>query len=233
LKAESTTRQESDTSDPPAFEVGDEVVIVDGGCASKTKGDTAIVNWVDSSGCHLDNSFYYLFKRLRHAKYQPAVGDVVEFEFSGRPQQGIVFAPTVNRKLSVTHARLGGSNFTYCRIDYEAFGEMKKVGHTDEMGGIDTYEKANPIAKVYFSAPDKDAPYTERQAHWCKANSIKVGSPVKVVRKFENQEDGFGHGWISSMDRNIDEVIEVKCITDNYIDLGYGFPYFVLEPVTS
>lgn len=88
----------------------------------------------------------------------------------------------------------------------------------------------------------KEMTYTERQAEWVKANNIKVGDKVKVIRKCETEENGWGCTWnIHVMDSAVDKVF--KIVNSHYqkgILLRIGiddcwfdcwFPYFVLEKV--
>lgn len=76
--------------------------------------------------------------------------------------------------------------------------------------------------------------YLERQNE-C---GIKVGDKVKVVRKAENHEDGWGNMWIPLMDPAVGNEYEVigvhgiSGITINFY-LGLTFPYFVLSKVVE
>ena len=83
----------------------------------------------------------------------------------------------------------------------------------------------------------KEPSYEERQAEWVKANNIKVGDKVKVIRKAKDYENGWGNVWDDAMDSGVNEVNEVIDINNKdgiYLDLGdynFWFPYFVLEKV--
>ena len=89
-----------------------------------------------------------------------------------------------------------------------------------------------------FIIRKKEPTYEERQAEWVKANNIKVGDKVKVIRKCETEENGWGWTWnIHVMDSAVDKVF--KIVNSHYqkgILLRIGiddcwFPYFVLEKV--
>ena len=88
-----------------------------------------------------------------------------------------------------------------------------------------------------FIIRKKEPSYEERQAEWVKANNIKVGDKVKVIRKAKDYENGWGNVWDDAMDSGVNEVNEVIDINNKngiYLDLGdynFWFPYFVLEKV--
>ena len=120
--------------------------------------------------------------------------------------------------------------------------DIRKVGYTDVVPNkrIDIHD-AYDIANKYFSTPVFTGTYNKRQAQWVKHHGIKVGSKVKVVRKFEGGEEGSGClSWDSDsrkkkMQDSTGVITEVrkKCVT---LDSGSRlytptFPYFVLEPV--
>ena len=90
-----------------------------------------------------------------------------------------------------------------------------------------------------FIIRKKEPIYNERQAEWVKANNIKVGDKVRVIRKAENNENGWGDVWdCEYMDPLVNKVCKIVDIYDTRgmcIDCGgniyYCFPYFVLEKV--
>lgn len=84
----------------------------------------------------------------------------------------------------------------------------------------------------------KEPSYEERQAEWVKANNIKDGDKVRVIRKAKTNENGWGDVWdCEYMDPSVNkvlEVVETKGIAGISLDCGRVnccFPYFVLEKV--
>ena len=85
---------------------------------------------------------------------------------------------------------------------------------------------------IYF-IPEKGPSYKERQAEWIKANNIKEGDKVKILRKAESHEDGWDDIWVG------DEVGKIGVIDVIYPDNirvktnteSHWYPYFVLEKV--
>lgn len=78
--------------------------------------------------------------------------------------------------------------------------------------------------------------YEERQAEWVKENNLKAGDKVRVLRKFEDKEQGFLYCYSHQLDRFIGKIMRVAKIRDYWIAVSeglhgepYGFPYFVLE----
>lgn len=90
-----------------------------------------------------------------------------------------------------------------------------------------------------FIIRKKEPSYEERQAEWVKANNIKVGDKVKVIRKaVKDYENGWGSTCnVHVMDSAVDKVF--KIVNSHYrkgilLRIGiddYWFPYFVLEKV--
>lgn len=85
--------------------------------------------------------------------------------------------------------------------------------------------------------PIFEGSYEERQAQWIKFHGIKVGSKVKVVRKFNKDEGGFTKTSNQNKSDAVGDSYAVDCIGSNVIWLetgivcSKGFPYFVLEPI--
>ena len=80
--------------------------------------------------------------------------------------------------------------------------------------------------------------YAERQAEWVKANNLKPGDKVRIIRGFEPLEDGFCASMNSLMKDLVGEVLTVIEATPSAIriwdkDLSdfWAWPYFVLEKV--
>lgn len=91
--------------------------------------------------------------------------------------------------------------------------------------------------KIYGSAIEecpfeyKEKSYKERQAEWVKANNLKPGDKVRILRTAEDNEDGWGAIWMSLMDETVGEigtVIEVSNYSGICVDYWF-YPYFVLE----
>lgn len=192
---------------------------------------TAIIAKVDTNdkSCKMDNGHWYYNRMFRPAKYEPAVGDVVEVEWKGKWYRGICFNDGEFRVISVMSDWEDG-----CWRQGMAEGyKMRYIKKTTAMPDSPiSHNRAKDIAKAYFSA--KDAPYADRQAQWVKKHGIKVESKVKVVRKFEDHEDGFdGMGWdyFSNKGALQGKVVKVTGISSGNITLkGNFYPYFALEP---
>lgn len=80
--------------------------------------------------------------------------------------------------------------------------------------------------------------YEARQAKWVKANGIKVGDKVRILRYFEPYEDGFCSCNNSKMKDLVGEVLTVKGVKKSVIAIWnkdhsdwWSWPYFVLEKV--
>ena len=88
---------------------------------------------------------------------------------------------------------------------------------------------------TYF-LPEKEESYKERQAKWVKANNLKPGDKVRILRTAEKNEDGWGITWVLQMDETVGEIGTVMDIFDD--DSGirvdrWIYPYFVLEKVNE
>lgn len=84
-------------------------------------------------------------------------------------------------------------------------------------------------------AEEEKKSYEERQEEWVKANNIKAGDKVRVLRKAESHEDGWTNTWASDMDEAIGNIRVVREFYATGIELddpaSYRYPYFVLEKV--
>lgn len=83
-------------------------------------------------------------------------------------------------------------------------------------------------------------PYADRQAAWVKKHGIKVGSKVKVVRKFEKGESGScckRWNWSGHKEDMQGEILVIRELKEEYLYVGrqinsmYSFPYTALEPI--
>lgn len=73
--------------------------------------------------------------------------------------------------------------------------------------------------------------YAERQAKWVAFHGTKVGSKVKVVRKFEDFEAGCDMSWVDCKLNTPMEILTVDDDSSLELDNGCWYPYFVLEPI--
>lgn len=73
--------------------------------------------------------------------------------------------------------------------------------------------------------------YQERQDEWIKANNLKVGDKVKVVREAIDYENGWENCWVDRM--RVNEIHTLKSHFGNSVLLSDGlrYPYFCLEKV--
>ena len=90
------------------------------------------------------------------------------------------------------------------------------------------------------SAPEpviKEKTYKERQDEWLRANGIREGDKLRIVRKAESHEDGWDDTWEPGMNNEVGNIGHV--VVDNgdkgiavYAKCGsWNYPYFVLEKV--
>lgn len=80
--------------------------------------------------------------------------------------------------------------------------------------------------------------YLQRQSEWVEKHGLKVGDKVKVLRSAEYREGGWRDAWLSCMNEAVGKECVVDYVFSDGIRLGgdaggYGFPYFVLEPVVA
>lgn len=104
-------------------------------------------------------------------------------------------------------------------------------------------EESAPEPEIYGTAieegpHDKEKSYEERQAEWVKANNLKPGDKVRILRGFETYEDGFSVRMGVSMRELVGEVLTVKKVRNLFIAIWnedhsnwWLWPYFVLEKV--
>jgi hypothetical protein len=164
--------------------------------------------------------------------YSPAVGDVVEFEYAGKMIKAIVYMDSDYGLSSIdSTSRCNGYN----RILKNQIDILRKVGEVDA-SRLTGFAKAREFAKAYFSAPTFTGSYAERQKQWIEYHGLKVGSEVKVVRKFKTHEDGCNCAWFSPKYNDYkDSTVEIVCINSRELVVGnrrFYTPYFALEPVS-
>ena len=72
-----------------------------------------------------------------------------------------------------------------------------------------------------------------------KQNAVgfKVGDRVKVVRIAHSREDGWDNTWNPLMDKYVGKKFDITFICSGskgiHLDIGYNFPFFILERVES
>ncbi len=224
------------------FCVGEEVVVVKQahGAVPKAGTITSVVRidcqgsvWLKDSGC---TQAKYLAHAPDSPKAEYELGDVVECEWEGKSGKGIVF---------------NHDNGELCITDYGDFGKwvvrvrkaenITKIGHASVMPTKKMYyREANEFAKAYFSTPTFTGTYAERQEQWIEHHGIKVGSKVKVVRKFDTGDDGWKHtrfDFNTEKEKMQGTVCYINNIAHDFINIKvrkngtpYSFPYFALEP---
>jgi hypothetical protein len=110
---------------------------------------------------------------------------------------------------------------------------------TGLMAGISQHADARGIAKAYFSKPTFTGTYAEKQKQWIEHHGLKVGSKVKVVREFADNEDGGIYGpwdYCKHKAGMQGKIYEISYIDKSFINVGEAvssYPYFALEPVTE
>lgn len=120
-------------------------------------------------------------------------------------------------------------------------GKPAEVVKTDESDKILPYlihienmRRWATASEIVPAGPElREKTYKERQAEWIKANNIKEGDKVKILRKTKPHEDGWGDIWVGNEVGKIGVIdvihsdnIRVRTNTENY-----WYPYFVLEKV--
>lgn len=120
----------------------------------------------------------------------------------------------------------------YCTSFTDSMYCIPYEGNEDLVGTTNNFIKP----KVYTS-------YIENQRKWVNKNNIKVGSKVKIIKKANSEEGGWGAYWNSFMNDSVNKTGIVTMINDNtFSNIGiqvylenkdsyYFYPYFVLEKV--
>lgn len=155
------------------------------------------------------------------------VGDVVSFDWDGGSLVGIV-APDGDIAAHHTDGSEGsfGPSIT---------SNIRPTGQN--IAGLSTWsETLEALPSIAHFTPDPSQSYAERQKAWVEFHGLKVGSKVKVVRRAEDQEDGWILDWLSNLDLLVGTEVVIQQIMLATIKLdkaeqGY-VPYFVLEPVS-
>lgn len=125
-------------------------------------------------------------------------------------------------------------------IEYANSGRRKNT-----LDGVDKSGEYNPFItdeKDYpFIIRKKEPSYAEHQAKWIADNDVKKGDKVRIARKADSKEDGWGNNWNPDMDEAVGKVGTVSHISANLRECGievdvpdvgpFLYPYFVLEKV--
>lgn len=123
--------------------------------------------------------------------------------------------------------------FPYCTSFTDSMYCIPYEGNEDLVGTTNNFIKP----KVYNTT------YIENQRKWVNENNIKVGSKVKIIKKADSEECGWGAYWNNLMDDSINEIGTITMISDDgFSNIGiqvylenkdnyYFYPYFVLEKV--
>lgn len=89
-----------------------------------------------------------------------------------------------------------------------------------------------------FIIRKKESSYDERQAEWVKANDIKAGDKVRVLKGFVGNSKDIPYGITSEMENLIGKTLEVRGVYKNCIKVLDGhnlccwaWPYYCLEKV--
>lgn len=113
------------------------------------------------------------------------------------------------------------------------YGALTGIGDDPEFIFLDK----DDVGWAYF-LPNRKESYIELQARWVKANNLKPGDKVRILRRFEPCEDGFCASMNPSMEDLVGEVLTVmetditaiRVWNKDLSDL-WCWPYFVLEKV--
>ena len=105
-----------------------------------------------------------------------------------------------------------------------------------DVEGTEWAMSAHQVEWIPFPATPLTGSYAERQKQWLEHHGLKVGDKVKVVRKFEEDEDGYtGYtfnnrhlGQTAAILRISSLGVKIDVLSNN--DSKYH-PYFALEPV--
>lgn len=149
-------------------------------------------------------------------KYEPAVGDVIEFEYRNKKWTGICFNPAGNLTLSVD------LNFDSGDKAWAYLDEISNVRFVKHSGlnlaerSID-WKESSAIAKAYFSKP-----------------AFKVGDMVTIAKRVYNSGV---YAWISQMDEYIGFSGKIKSVYRDYAKVEgadvWQYPLESLELVTE
>ena len=145
----------------------------------------------------------------------------------------------------------GWNNSWVCGMD-QTVGKLGEVKRLVGSSGVSIYVPAvnegwnfpyfvlEKISEEEYKKMSDRESYIKRQAEWVKANNLKPGDMVKVLRKARDYESGWPIDWVHEMDSCVGKVLEVKKIIDKSIALytedesdWWQYPYFILEKVVD
>ena len=114
--------------------------------------------------------------------------------------------------------------------------EVRAIKEITAQGNYRTVRKCG---ETWVRRPSNIRPlsgtYAERQAKWVEFHGLKVGSKVKVIRGYEDDEDGCKAGRCQDGDGFFGDTGTITSIEARYIgfrgDHSCHHPYFALEPV--
>jgi hypothetical protein len=119
-----------------------------------------------------------------------------------------------------------GETYIIARINASGSIQLKGNMHNWHLDSL------APAPLTYTADPDKS--YEENQAAWVKFHGLEVGSKVKVVRKFEDDEDGCKCRAWNAWDWKAEqqgEILVIYSVRSDCIWFDSGrYPYFALEP---
>lgn len=123
----------------------------------------------------------------------------------------------------------------------DAENDIAGIGVRCEGDGVRWYFPYFVLEKIneeeYKKMTDGER-YVKLQAKWVKANNLKPGDEVKILRKAGNCESGWSNIWAEEMDSCVGKILEVRKITEGSVVLytedgsdWWQYPYFILEKV--
>lgn len=130
-------------------------------------------------------------------------------------------------------------------IPYDmSLDKIKNLGVSGHLEDLHLIANGSPFGNGYqpfaYFLPEKEQSYEERQAEWVKENDIKLGDKVRILRKFNDFENGcdVGMNKDGKMDSLVGTVGKVSAIDDESIEVDsegdcWFWPYFVLEKVEN
>lgn len=116
---------------------------------------------------------------------------------------------------------------------------LYRIGSPRPLGAINVKASYPFISSTgfYYFLPEKEKSYEERQEEWIAANNIKLGDKVRILRKAEDGEEGWGNVWGgSNADKTVGKIGIIHSISLREIRVDtdtnwFWYPYFVLEKV--
>jgi hypothetical protein len=248
---ESTTSKATASSSDYSPSVGDVVEFERSGdtckgliyfetCFSELK---LISNWGGGHYSHCSPKWNTLknLRKIESTDLVPESCDVTEMQAIAK---AYFASPPAKREFAVgDRVRVTES---MCSIDVGVITVVDKIFNDGKLrltGSVGSFKpcwvELAEASKPTFT-PDLALSYAENQAAWIEFHGLKVGSKVKVVKKFKQNEQGFdGLAWDAGNSKMASQgkIMSIKRIDDNCIVLigqgtnaGNYYPYFALEP---